>query len=303
MSLFDKIGKAVTSAAETVGNATVQGTEALGEGVIHTANAATDVSHQAVNLAGQGAEDLGNLTIQGATALGNTLIGAFNSLSNQVNTGLDQARNRINSIIQSPERLVLDSKVTQFAQNSGNIIALMAVAAKKVAQRMGEDVLIELRSAAQNKRLDASVINNLSTIMQDPDIQNAIAALQNTFLFTFTIAFGGSAAAVAGVSGQIGFAVPFPDVQDSRLFGSVGGSLGTQAGGDVKVTVGLFLQKPADMAGPGIGFDAEGSFEEGVGAAVSFDLLNIDIAGIQFCEEEGLGAEAALTAGYTWVLG
>ena len=118
-----------------------------------------------------------------------------------------------------------------------------------------------------------------------------------------SVGFQAGGALVGSMSGSVGFAQPFSDPQHKpwSVYISAAGGLGLAIGAGAGIEVGVWWDKPGDLAGGFVGI--EGSAALVVGATVGFYFnKKLQFLGFVIVPEVGAEAELKYVEGQTFVV-
>lgn len=294
-----------------------QGLESTGKSVEHDVTQATGaVTHTfsaGVDAAGHAfqnvATTVGKVAVTGAsqvesgvtTAADTIARGASQEFDAAVRSGqheFDNLRKTLEKALADGETKIVASAAERLIKDMSGDIAAVGKAWKKVSKNLSSDIDV-IKSAALSKNITSRVEKSLDEIGKS--MSSALGAFFSKSYVSFGIEFGASAA--LGVAGEVALGViaGLPNITDVRGYGSVGVSLGAEAGAEGDIAIVFNLSSPADSGGASLNVVVSLEVDIGGTIVVSFNLPDFSLGGISI----GLGAgeEAGITVGggYTFI--
>lgn len=261
----------VTTAVTAVGNVTVEGADAVAEGVTTAAD----------TLAKGGSE-------------------AFEDAVNAGETAFDDVRHSLEKAMEAGELAIIGPAGKKTIEELKGLINEVKSAWDTVSSELSSEVEI-IRSVASGKQISDRAKSAMSTICKHPEMGSALGGFFAKSYASFGIEFGGSVAAGVGGEAALGIVAGLPDLADIRGYGSVGLSVGAEAGAEGDVALVFNLSSPEDSGGAYVSLIFSLEVDVGGTVVVSFNLPDFSLGGISIGLGAGEEAGIAVGGGYTFI--
>ena len=313
----ESVGKTAVHGVESAGETAVHGVEGAGttvargvesgsRAVVHTFSAGVDaaghafqkVETAAKDIAVTGAHEIESGLKTEANRLERSASGAFDAAVNSGRKAFNNVKHDIEKAIADGEAKIIGPAAERIVNDLIDDIKTVKDAWAEISDELSGDIET-VKRAALARHITSQAEESFEKISKE--LGPALSKFFSKSYASFGIQFGASAA--YGVAGEVGLGViaGLPNITNVRGYGSVGVTVGVEAGAEADISLVFNLSAPENTGGASLNVVISVEAEVGGTVVVSFSIPHFRLSGISIGLGGGEEAGVSVGGGYRFL--